>query len=289
MFKNPFSNRVKKTISIYLGMHKVAICEEKNGQPTLIAGEFVQSDAEWEAVIKKLVIAHNLQWFNVSVVLSKDFYQTFDIDKPQLEEKELLATLPFSIKDLVSDSVFDLVVDYFDKPAQVRKKEQITVVCIPKSRVISIRDMLKNTELTLSVVTIEEMATCQLFENSGDANLLLYQHRNELVLSVVKNGQLYFSLRIRGYNELLPLPLDEVENVLIDGLSLEIQRALDYINSQLRIHTIGGLYLAIQCPDINLLADKLASYLDKSVQPFPEQYNYHFLFAYGGFDRGLAQ
>ncbi|TEW56743.1 hypothetical protein E2R68_01495 [Psychromonas sp. RZ22] len=289
MFKNIFPGRIKSTISIYLGMHKVAICEEKNGQVTLIAGEFIQSDAEWPAVIKKMVAKYALKHVNVSVVIAKNFYQTFDIDKPQLEEKELLATLPFTIKDLVSESVFDLVVDYFDKPQQVRKNPQITIVCLPKSRVIAIREILSNNDLILKRVTTEEMAACQLFENSDEANILLSQQGNELLLSVVKNSQLYFSLRIRGYNEYLPMILENVESQLVEGLSLEIQRALDYINSQLGIQTIGCLYLALQCPDIQLLSEKLGSYLDKTVQPFDEQYDYHFLFAYGGFNKGLAE
>lgn len=289
MFKNLFSNNGKKTISLYLGMNRVAICEEQNEQIKLIAGEFIESDAEWTSVINKMVTKHDLKKLNVSVVISKNFYQTFDIDKPKLEEKELLATLPFSIKDLVSESIFDLVVDYFDKPAQVRKNDQITVVCVPKNRIIAIRDMLQNNELTLKSVTTQEMAVCQLFRQEKEANILLSQQENELVLSVVKAGQLYFTLRIRGYNDLLPLPLEEVENVLIEGLSLEIQRALDYISSQLRIHTIGSLYLALQCPDINLLSEKLSGYIGKNVQPFSNQYNYQFLSAYGGFDKGLVK
>jgi MSHA biogenesis protein MshI len=289
MLKKLFSSRVKKSISIYLGMHKVAICENSNGQPTLIAGEFVQSDAEWSVVIKKLVNTHSLQHHNVSVVIGKDFYQKFDIDKPKLDEKELLATLPFSIKDLVSESVFDLVVDYFDKPAQVRKGDQITVVCIAKERVVQLRELLSENTLKLVSITIEEIATCQLFEHSNEANILLSQQEGELLLSVVKSGQLYFSLRIRGYNDLLPLPLSETSNELVDGLSLEIQRALDFINSQLQINTIGALYLALQCPDIELLSSKLAAYLDKSVKPFPVQYHYDFILAYGGFDGENAE
>lgn len=291
MFKNPFSKRVKKNISIFLSMQKVAICIENEGKPELVAGEAIKSDADWSGVIGKIVSKHHLQGFYATVVIAKDFYQTFDIDKPKLEEKELLATLPFSIKDLVTESIFDLVVDYYDKPGQVRKNDQISVVCIPKVRVIGVRDMLKENELTLAEITIEEMAICQLCELREEANILISQKEKELVFSVIKKGQLYFSLSIRGYNDLLPLPLalDEVDNALIDGLSLEIQRGLDYINSQLRINTIGTLYLALQCPDIALLAEKLNIYINQNVTPFPVQYNYNFLLAYGGFNKGVGK
>ena len=288
MLKTLFSNRSKKSISIYFGMNKVAICEYVNGKPVLIAGELIQSDDEWSITIKKMVNEYRLKNHNVAVVIGKDFYQKFDIDKPDLEEKELQATLPFTIKDLVSESVFDLVVDYFDKPEQVRKNAQITVVCIPKKRVLQLRDLLSDNELVLKSITTEEIATSQLFAKSEEANILLSQQDTEILLSVVKNGQLYFSLRLRGYNDLLSTPLQEGENPLVDGLSLEIQRALDFINSQLQINTIGALYLALQCPDIDLLSSELANYIDKQVRPFPADYNYDFLLAYGGFNQGAT-
>jgi len=289
MLKTLFSNRAKKSISIYLAMNKIAMCEQVNGQSVFIAGESIQSDHEWSIVIKKLVNEHRLKSYHVSVVISNDFYQKFDIDKPALEEKELLATLPFSIKDLVSESVFDLVVDYFDKPRQARKNDQITVVCIPQSRVLQIRDMLSANELILKSITIEEIATTHLFAKSEEAKVLLCQQGSELLLSVVKAGQLYFSLRIRGYNDLLPKPLQKEGNQLVEGLSLEIQRALDFINSQLQITSIGALYLALPCPDIDLLASQLADYIGKEVTPFAKQYNYDFLLAYGAALRGQGQ
>jgi len=294
MFKTLFSKRSKKTISIYFGMNKVAICEYVNSQPVLIAGELIQSDDEWSITIKKMVNEYRLKNHNVAVVIGKDFYQKFDIDKPDLEEKELQATLPFLIKDLVSESVFDLVVDYFDKPEQVRKNPQITAVCMPKERVLQLRNLLSDNELMLKSITTEEIATSQLFESSHlfegseEANILLSQQGAEILLSVVKSGQLYFSLRIRGYNDLLPTPLTEGDNPLVDGLSLEIQRALDFINSQLQINTIGALYLALQCADIDLLSSKLTHYIGKQVTPFPSDYNYDFLLAYGGFNQGVT-
>jgi len=285
MFKSLLPKRIKKTMSLYLSMHKIAICEYKNNRPIFLAGEFIQSDAEWPLVLKKWVTEYRLQNYTVSIVLGKDFYQKFDLDKPELDEKELMATLPFAIKELVSESVFDLVVDYIDKPPQVRKKNQMTVVCINKHKVFNLRDMLSAHKLKLRTITIEEIAACQLFTYSEDVNILLSQQYNELLLSVVKERQLYFSLRIRGYNELLSDSLDGEDNILVDGLSLEIQRALDFIHSQLQISTITTLYLALQCSDIHLLSTKLSNYIGKTIKPFPTQYNYNFLLAYGGFEQ----
>jgi MSHA biogenesis protein MshI len=284
MRKHWFSKKTKKEICLYLGDKHIMICHLKENRPLLLAKKVVSSEAEWANVFGTLVNEHQLQGCQVSVVLGREFYQTFEIDKPKLDQPELIASLPFTIKDLVSESVFNLVVDYYDMPFQQRKGDQITVICLPKVRVLMIRDMLLKLGLQLKAITIEELALAALLGTHDEANILLSQQKNELVLTVVKEGQLYFTHRLRGFNELLALPLSEVESALLDGLSLELQRGLDYISSQLRINRIGTLYLAVICPDINLLSEKLGSYLARNVQPYGKGKEYDFLsiIAYGG-------
>jgi len=288
MLKKWFSPKTGKEICLYLSDKQVAICHRQDGQPTLLVKKNVSSESQWLETYTAMVAEHHLQGSQVSVVLAREFYQTFDIEKPKLEPSELLASLPFSIKDLVSESVFDLVVDYYDMPFQQRKGDQITVICLPKARVLSIRDMILKSGLKLNSITIEELALTALLGIHEEVNILLSQQNNELVLTVAKQGQLYFTHRLRGFNELLALPLEDVESALLDGLSLELQRAFDYISSQLRINSIGTLYVALVCHDIDLLSEKLGSYLTRDVQPFGEKSQYDFLsiLAYGGLMQG---
>jgi len=289
MLNTLFSHRTQKSLRLYLAMNKIALCEQVNGQSKFLAGEFVQSDLEWAEIIKMLVKEHRLKNDAVSVVISHDFYQKFDIDKPDLEEKELLASLPFLIKDLVSESIFDLVVDYIDKPKQARKKRQMTAVCMPRSRVIQIRDMLSDNELNLTAISIDELTSTQLLTVRDEAQVLLCQQGAALLLSVVKAGQLHFSLRIRGVNALLRQSQSALDNTLLETLSLEIQRTLDFIHSQLQITTIEAFYLALPCADIELMADLLSGYLGREVTPFAKHYRYDFLLAYGSVPRGLSE
>jgi MSHA biogenesis protein MshI len=291
MLKKWFSKKTQKQISLYLGDKQIVICDLQEGLPVLLAKKAVNSEGQWSEAFTALVNKHQLQGCQVSVVLGREFYQTFVIEKPKVEESELLSSLPFTIKDLVSESVFNLVVDYYDMPFQQRKGEQITVICLPKTRVLMIRDMLLKSALQLDGITIEELALAALLGCHNEANILLSQQNNELVLTVVKEGELYFTHRLRGFNELLVLPLADVENTLLDGLSLELQRALDYINSQLGINAVGALYLAVVCPDIKLLSEKLGVYLARNVQPYGEEDQYDFLsfLAYGGLTQETAQ
>jgi len=276
MLKRFFSKKSPAQISLFLGMNKLSVCLRDAGQIRLLQQVTISSDAQWEEIFTSIVSEHKLHNAQAAIVLSRDFYQTFAIEKPKAADNELMASLPFAIKDLVSESIFDLIVDYYDMPVQQHKGSQITAVCIAKQRIIRIRDMLLKQSISIKEITIEELALTRLLGNSDDVNILLSQQHNELVLTVAKQGQLLFSHYLRGFNELLVLPLDDAENLLLDGLTLELQRALDYINSQLRITSIAHLYLAVACPDIVLLAEKLSDYLGKNIVPFGEQENYDF-------------
>lgn len=277
MLKKFLAKKTQTKISLYLTEKQIAICHFDEGKITLLAKKIVQSEKHWADAFNKLVDEFNLYGHQVRVVLGRDFYQTFDIEKPKVDPSELLATLPFSIKDLISESIFDQVVDYLDVPFQPRKGEQVTAICLPKTRVLMIRDMILGAGCKLQGITVEEVALTQLLGVHEEANILISQQQNELVLTVVKQGQLYFTHRLRGFNELLPLQLADVESVLIEGLSLEIQRALDYISSQLRVNSIGVLYIAVVCPDLKLLAEKLGEYLARNVQPYAEDGEYDLL------------
>lgn len=283
MLKKLLVKKKQTEIGLYLGDKQIALCHSQQGKIILLAKKTVNSEKQWAELFSTFVDQFQLTGNAISVVLGREFYQTFDIEKPKVDESELLATLPFSIKDLISESIFDQVVDYVDMPFQQRKGEQVTAICVPRSRVLMIRDMVLSSGCQLNGITIEELALARLLGVHEEANILLSQQKNELVLTVVKEGQLYFTHRLRGFNDLLVLPLEEVENALLDGLSLEIQRALDYISSQLRINAIGALYLAVICPDIKLLSEKLGTYLARNVLPFGEDNEYDFLslMAYG--------
>ncbi|WP_435237022.1 hypothetical protein ACR30L_05445 [Psychromonas sp. PT13] len=283
MLNTFFSSKPTASISLFLGIDRIALCIRQKKQVSLLAQTAITSDSQWAEKFDSWVDEFKLHKYQVSVVLSRDFYQTFDIEKPKVAENELLASLPFAIKDLITDSIFDVVVDYYDRPLVPQKGEMITAVCIAKHKVLQIRDMLLKHSLLIKEITIEELALARLLGETEEVNLLLSQQSNELILTVVKSGQLFFTHRLRGFNELLQQPFAQVEEELLDGLSLELQRVLDYINSQLRLASIAHLYIAVVCQDIQLLSEKLGLYLAKNVVPFgeDEQYDFSNILPYG--------
>jgi len=113
MLNTFFSSKPTASISLFLGIDRIALCIRQKKQVSLLAQTAITSDSQWAEKFDSWVDEFKLHKYQVSVVLSRDFYQTFDIEKPKVAENELLASLPFAIKDLITDSIFDVVVDIY--------------------------------------------------------------------------------------------------------------------------------------------------------------------------------
>ncbi len=53
-------------------------------------------------------------------------------------------------------------------------------------------------------------------------------------MNIVKRKQLFFSRRLRGYENLANFSPEELKIGIVDNVSLEIQGSIDYFESQFR-------------------------------------------------------
>ena len=74
-------------------------------------------------------------------------------------------------------------------------------------------------------------------------------------MSIVKDGQLYFSRRLRGYENIKSFSPDELKMGSIDNLTLEVQRSMDYFESQLRQAPIKKIVVSIDSPHIDAICE----------------------------------
>ena len=65
------------------------------------------------------------------LVLNAPQSQIVQVDKPNVPANEIISALKWQIKDLVTISPDNMVVDYFDGPLLSGGKEKINVVCAP--------------------------------------------------------------------------------------------------------------------------------------------------------------
>tara|TARA_B110000211_G_scaffold142724_1_gene162841 strand:- start:2128 stop:3027 length:900 start_codon:yes stop_codon:yes gene_type:complete len=203
------------------------------------------------------------------LVLPNANSQIVQVDKPNVPHTEINDALKWQIKDLVSIAPENMVLDYFDGPLLVGGHEKVNVVCVAKNDLIELVTTLTVDNLQVVSITTEEFAFASLLPVQDDAVLLVCQQPGEEVnLLIVKNGQLFFSRRLRGFAQIANKSEDELSMGVIDSLSLEIQRSTDYFERQLKQAPVKAVEVLIPMQNEAFLARKLAENTNVEVKLF---------------------
>jgi MSHA biogenesis protein MshI len=212
------------------------------------------------------------------LVLNDQQTQIVQVDKPSVPEAEICGALKWQIKDLVTISPDNMILDYFDGPYLASGKEKINVVCASLSELQSFIPVINQNAVELASITTQEFAFANLLENKKEACLLVCQQPNEeIVLLIVREGQLHFHRRLRGFAQIATKSEDELTMTVIDNLSLEIQRSTDYYERQLKQAPIKELLVLLPIELEGFFARKLAenTNLPVSLLALPSPYQQH--------------
>lgn len=282
---NVFSKKQsEQVIGISLQQKSIALCSF----PSLTAITSPKSDAIQEAIFQQL----NVTELNFSatiielqadanlagkchIVLNSQQSQIVQVDKPNVPAAEINSALKWQIKDLVSISPENMVLDYFDGPVLAGGKEKINVVCSPLSELKKIVTAANQEKMDVVSITIAEFAFANLLPIQNDACLLVCQQPNEeIVLLIVKQGKLYFHRQLRGLSQIANKTEDELTMTVIDSLALEIQRSSDYFERQLKQAPIKDIKVLLPINSEAFFARKLAenSHMPVTLLALPEAY-----------------
>ena len=203
------------------------------------------------------------------LVLSSQQNQIVQVDKPNVPDNEINDAVKWQIKDLVSILPEDMVVDYYDGPTMIGGAGKINVVCASKNELTLLVESLNKDNCLLKSITVEEFAFASLCPVEDDARLMVCQQPNEeIVLIIVKSGEVYFQRRLRGMAKIAAKSEDELMMGVVDTLSLEIQRSTDYFERQLKQAPIRSIEILVPMKNEAYLARKLAENTNVSVNLF---------------------
>jgi MSHA biogenesis protein MshI len=221
----------------------------------------------WQTALKDYVESNHLTHTQCHIALSISKYHLLQIDRPAVEDAELNQALQWAVKDQLA-SEDELVIDYFDPPA-AHSVTKLNVVAVNKQHIIDIRNGVIKAGLALNTIGIAELAICNLLASSEDAIITLKQEDGgQLILNIVKRKQLFFSRRLRGYENLANFSPEELKMGVVDNLSLEIQRSMDYFESQLRQAPIKKVYISLDTVHQDPIADLIKEVILISVEKF---------------------
>lgn len=260
------------SIGIAFSSESVLLCAlKKQGDELQWVLDASFSHSNWQGQLEDYVQRHKLVNTDCYVSLTSHWYQLLQVDQPHVPDAEVYAALAWPLKDLLPPST-EYVYDYLDPPAQVAGQSKLSVVAIPRKDIERICKGIYESDLTLKNISVEETASVELTPSSADAVITLVQeHGEEIVLNIVKSNKLYFTRRLKGFENLGGYTESELTMGITESLCVQIQRSMDYFESQLRQSPVRKVLLKLDTVLTEQLAGQIQDNMGLSVMPFEPQ------------------
>jgi MSHA biogenesis protein MshI len=186
------------------------------------------------------VQANGLQKTPCVCLLASEDCDVYQVEKPEVEDSEMIQAVSWKIKDLINYDVGNAVIDSYPMPESSKNKQQQVGVVAAREAVIR-----------------NYVDSIQSVQQSGEHSLaLLTLTRDNGLLSVYHDTDLYVSREFMIGIDQLGLATGEDESVF-DALLLELQRSLDYFESYYGMGSVTNLRIF---PQIKA-TEKAAMYL----------------------------
>lgn len=234
----------------------------KNNPGDIIRSEFIAA-ADHESQVEALkgwVHDNNLQKTPCVCLVADDDCDIYQVERPEVEDSEMIQAVTWKVKDLVNYDVTHAVVDCYPLPVSSKNKQQQVGVVAAREAVISnYVESVRSTDLQLNALDVHELVGCNLRaiqHSAGQSMALLALAAGKGWLSVYHDTDLYVSREFMIGIDQLELASSDDESIF-DALLLEIQRSLDYFESFYGIGTVINLRIFPQLD----ATEKMAMYL----------------------------
>ena len=275
-----FKNKSSKPVALNAlgfterGVGFARVVRERDAPPVLADCEFapVEDPQGWGEAVAKLKRARRLAG-RCTVVLEEDAYSLLLVEAPEVPPEELRAAVRWRIRELIDFHVDDAIIDVFDVPGQNNsaRAAMMYVVAARVARVGEKVELARRHGLALNVVDIPELAQRNLAatfpEDVAGVALLCLSPRSGLI-SLTRQTVLYLARRLDAGTDTIARidtghrsPADDFVRGWLDGLVVEVQRSLDYYESNFAQPPIGSLVIAPAEAPVQGIADYLGEQL----------------------------
>ncbi|MET1255684.1 hypothetical protein [Aliikangiella maris] len=197
-------------------------------------------------------------------VLNRELYQTFQIDPPNVETKEMSEAIRWQIKDLIEQPLSDMLVSHYQPEFPEEQRSQLVAVVVEKALIEALIELTSDANLILEVIDIEELTMGHALQPYlAEEKVVGYigEDKGGLMFSFYLGHALAFSRYKKGKhlpNTLLEeFSLEEEKETLEESFLLEAQRTLDYVVSQIFRRPIDAILFHPTASEDNYLADIL--------------------------------
>jgi MSHA biogenesis protein MshI len=203
---------------------------------SVVRAEFIAANGQ-EAQVEALrtwVRSHGLQKSSCVCLIAHDDCDVYQVEKPEVEESEMMQAVTWKIKDLISYDVGNAVVDSYPMPPSSKnKQQQVGVVSVHDSVIGGYVDSIRSCAMRLRTLDIHDLVRSNLElvrQSAGESMALMTFSDDAGLLSVYHDTDLYVSREFKiGISRLEQASPDDES--AFDALLLEIQRSFDYFES----------------------------------------------------------
>jgi len=278
------STRSSETVGISLRQEGIAFAQVswQEGRPRLVGCEFLPvQTGDSCAVLTHQISRLRLARHRCVGILTGDDYTLLQIEPPAVPPEEWREAVRWQIRELIDYPLDEAVVDVFSVPTDARQGRQAIAyaVAAPRRVVRETATCLTAARLKITAIDIPELAVRNLVGLLPGAErglAFLYLGRQEGGIVMVRDGSLYLSRRINvGTDSLRDLAtassgeglidLSSRFNDLLDSVILEIQRSLDFYESNFALPPIANLVVAPMEADLPQVLPYLQQYLGVKV------------------------
>ena len=224
--------------------------------------------------ISKIAKSEKLGGCQWSFLLDKNQYQLLQTDIPDVPDAEIEGTLKFKAIDLIQKPAADsaIAISRFPKEAFRGRLKMAYIIAAERAEVERIQDQFGLQGLNLASVDIVDMAVRSLVALSSTkpcyaafslgkrkSSINCYFQGHLCLQRDIDIGSLDLVSGTSGENA----PSTTQRELSMATLTLEVQRSLDYFESQLALGAIADI--VVIAPE--MWSDELVSLLDNAVQP----------------------
>lgn len=238
--------------------------------PQAVVNDSIDIGDDLTATIKALLKPYEklrLEGSPVDLVLGSNHYQTVTVDRPNLPESDLSSGIAFQLGDLVSFAPDEMVTDFYELPFYPGAANKVVAVAASKELLTNCVNAIIDNDLQVTSIAIAELQLRKLYQQQELPVLVMFPlESGDYLAQIYQQGLLCFSRPLRGLRRLSEYSAADIELGALEPLATELQRSMDFFESQLRQRSISTIHLAVNHPSIGEIKSQLQNLLAVDIE-----------------------
>lgn len=243
----------------------------ETGLPEVVVNDTTELTSSFADALSRLNQTYSkleLKAAQVSLILGVSHYQSVTVDRPDVPDTDIAASLVFQLGELIELEPEEMVTDYYELAYQPSGHNKVVAVVAKKLELKEWIHAITECGWEPVEISIYETELQKLQRDKERAQLFLYPLRRGYLAQIYHKGHLCFTRPLSSLKSIDQYSKEEIKLGALEPLATELQRSMDYYESQLRQAPVKQIKLALHHPQISDVNESLAELLAVDVQRY---------------------